>query len=172
MEAAVAFDLALEPLELIADELRDLAATQAGGVDVIAGEPALIVMTFSVDVHEIEFVDQPVALEKIERAIDGAAIDGSVEGLSLAENLTGIEMLFRGFDHGEDGAALLGHANAPVGEMRLQTSRHFGLGKWHEVASAPARVATGRNNDATEFLGLVDSVAFWALVWDCTLSCD
>src|ERR1700722_7587651 len=61
-EPAVLFHLRLQLLKNIADEFHDLAATQARHVDVIAVQFTFVVMPLAVNVHQVEFVDQPLAL--------------------------------------------------------------------------------------------------------------
>ncbi len=124
----------LQPLETIAHEFRDLATAQASHVDVVALQFALVVVTLAVDVHQVEFVDQALALQQLQGAVHRAAVDAGIDLLRLAQNLTGIEMLVGGFDYAQDGAALLRHADAALGEVRLQPARHLGLGKWHVAA--------------------------------------
>ena len=127
MEAAVALDLSLKPVEEIAFEFRDLAAAQAGHMDVVTLRTALVVMLLSLHVHEIEFIDQAMSLEQSEGAIDGDAVDVGIKAAGVAQDLAGVEMLFSGFDHAENGATLVGHAQAAGHQFGLQASRGFGL---------------------------------------------
>jgi len=136
VKSAIAFHLLFELIEFIADELGDLAAAQAGHVDVILSQLALVVVAFAVDVHEVELVDEAVALEQTQGAIDGAAINAGIKALSFAKDLAGVQVLVGGLDHAQDGAALLGHADAALGEMRLQTAGDFGLRKGHDSSLA------------------------------------
>ena len=86
-----------EAVEEIAFEFRDLAAAQAGHVNVVALGATLVEMLLSLHVHEVEFVDQAVALEQAEGAVDGDAINQGVEFASLAQDLAGVEVLFAQF---------------------------------------------------------------------------
>src|SRR5215472_9986000 len=54
MEPAVPLDLAFQAIEQVALKLSDLAAAQAGHVDVIALRPAFVVMLFSLQMHQIQ----------------------------------------------------------------------------------------------------------------------
>jgi hypothetical protein len=118
-EAAILFDLLLEPLKLVADEFRDLAATKTRHVDVIALQLALVIMALAIDVHQIEFVDQPLPLQQAKRSINRAAVDTRIKFLRLAKNLAGVKMFAGGFHHAENGAALLGHADTALGKVGL-----------------------------------------------------
>jgi hypothetical protein len=124
-------NLPFEAVEKIAFEFSDLAATKAGHVDVVALRAAFVKMFLSLHVHEIEFVDQAVALQQSEGAIYGDAVDLGIELAGLAQDLAGIEMLFGGFDDAEDGATLMGHAQAARHQFSLEPSGSFGLRKWH-----------------------------------------
>lgn len=57
VEAALALDLALQPIEKIALELRNFPAAQAGHVDVIAMRTAFVEMLLALHMHEVEFVN-------------------------------------------------------------------------------------------------------------------
>src|SRR5215467_11836743 len=61
VKLAVALDLALEAVEQIAFEFRDLAAAQAGHVDVITLRPALVIVLLALHVRQIKFVDKAMA---------------------------------------------------------------------------------------------------------------
>jgi len=146
-EAAISLYLLFESFESVAHKLRDLAAAQACHVNMIACQLALVVMPLAVDVHQIEFIDQALPFQQAQCAVDGAAVDGGIDPLRLAQNLGGIQMLARRLHHAQDGAPLLGHANSAFREMGLQPARHFGLWEWH--TSGTSLVATGRNRTAT-----------------------
>src|ERR1700686_1590253 len=73
-KAAVLLHLSFQFLKNVAYELHDLAATQAGHVDVIPIQLALVVVTLAVDVHQIEFVNETVPLQQLQRPVDRAAI--------------------------------------------------------------------------------------------------
>jgi hypothetical protein len=135
VEAAIALDLSLEAVEQIAFEFGDLSATETGHVDVISLRATLIKMFFALQVHEIEFIDQPLALEEVEGAVDGDAVDLRIEFLGAAKNSGGIEVLLGGFDDTQDHFALAGHAKSAGHELGLETSGLLGLGKRHKAIS-------------------------------------
>ena len=64
VESAITLDLTLETVEEIALEFHDLPATQACHVNVIALGTAFVKMLLPLHVHEIEFIDQSMTLEK------------------------------------------------------------------------------------------------------------
>lgn len=112
MELALALNLALETFEEIAFKFLNFAAAEAGHVQVIAVGTTLIVVFFSLQMHEIELVDQAMTFEQAEGAIDGDAVDTGIEFAGFAKKLAGIEVGFGGLDDLEDGATLTGHAEA------------------------------------------------------------
>ena len=127
VEAAILFDLLLQPFKTVADKFRDLPATQAGHVNVVASQAPFVVVALAVDVHEVEFVDKAMTLEQAQGAVHRTTVDAGVEFLGLAENLAGVEMLAGSLHDAEDGAALLRHADAAFGKVRLQAAGDFGL---------------------------------------------
>jgi hypothetical protein len=132
VEAAIALDLSFETVEEIAFKFHDLPATQARHVNVIALRPSLIEVFLALHVHEVEFIDQAVALEEAERAIDGNAVNSGIQFAGVPENLRGIKMLFGGFDDAKNGPPLVSKTNAARSERSLQSARCFGFGKRHK----------------------------------------
>ena len=130
-KAAVLFDLLLQFLEAVAHEFRDLAAAETRHVDVIAFQPPLVIMSLTIDVHQVEFVDHAMAFQEPKRAVDGTTVDAGVQFLCLAQDLAGIEMLAGSLHHAQDCAALLGHPDSAFGKLGLQAARHFSLRKRH-----------------------------------------
>jgi len=129
MKSAVALNLALQTVEQIALEFHNLAAAQAGHVDMIALRPALIEVFLALHVHEIELIDQSMALQQTERAVHGNPIDLRIQFARATENLAGVEVLFGSFDDAENRASLPRHAQAARHQFSLQPSRSFGLRK-------------------------------------------
>ena len=131
METAIALNLAFETIEKIALEFHYLAAAQASHVDVIALRTALVKMLFPLHVHEIEFIDQSMALQKSERAIDRNAVNAGIQLACVAENLRGVEMLLSCFHHTENRASLVRQSHATRGQCGLQSTRRFGFRERH-----------------------------------------
>ncbi len=112
MEATVTLDLPLEPFEQIAFEFHDAATAQASHVDVVALRATLVIMLFSLHVHEIEFIYKAMSLEQTQGAVDGYAVNVRIKAARMTQDLAGIEMLFGSFDNAENGATLAGHTQA------------------------------------------------------------
>jgi hypothetical protein len=112
VEAAVALDLSFEAVEEIAFKFHDLATTKARHVDVIALRAPLVEMLLALHVHEIEFVNQSVALQQLQGAVNRNSIDLGIKLPGMAQNLCGIKMLLGVFDHAKNCAALPSQAKA------------------------------------------------------------
>jgi hypothetical protein len=141
-ESAVLLHLSLQPLKAVTHKLCDLPAAQTRHVNVVALQLALVVVSLAVDVHQVEFIDQPLPLEQSQRSVHRAAIDAGIQFLRLPQNLAGIQMLARSFHYAQDGTPLLGHADPALREVCLQSARHFSLRKWHRNSSPSQLVAT------------------------------
>jgi hypothetical protein len=135
VELTITLDLPLQPFKQIALEFDNLAASQAGHVDMVALRTALVIVLFPLHVHEIKFIHQTVPLEQAEGAVDGHAVDVRIKAPSVTQYLAGIEVLFGGLDHAQNGASLSSHTQAARHEFRLQASGGFGLGQGHRLFS-------------------------------------
>ena len=94
-EPAILFHLLLQLFELVADKLRDFSATQTSHVNMISPRSTFVIMSFAVDVHQVEFVNQSVPFEQPQRSVYRAAVNSRVEPLRLTQNLAGIQMFVR-----------------------------------------------------------------------------
>jgi hypothetical protein len=131
VEAAIALDLSFKAVEQIAFEFEDLAAAETRHVDVISLRATFVVVFFTLQMHEIELVDQTLALEQVEGAVDGDTIDLGIELSGTAKDSGGVEVLLGGFDDAEDHFALAGHAKAAGHELGLEATGLLGLRKRH-----------------------------------------
>ena len=57
VKAAFPLNLAFEPVEKVAFEFGDLAAAQAGHVNVVTRWAAFVEVFFSLHVHQVEFIN-------------------------------------------------------------------------------------------------------------------
>ena len=124
-DSTIARNLALYFLVQFTFEFADFAAFHAGYVDVVARAVAFVVMAVAAQVQQVEFVDQTLALQQIERAIDGDARDGWIDFLRAFQNFGGVEVAAGSFHHLQQDAALFGQANAAGAECLLQVARGF-----------------------------------------------
>src|SRR5277367_5401686 len=70
LKTAIALQLALQRFESFADKFRDFPASQTCHVNMVTPQFALVEVTFAVEVHQVELVDQPLSLEQIESPVD------------------------------------------------------------------------------------------------------
>jgi hypothetical protein len=133
MEAAVALDLPLQSVEEVTLKLKDLPTAQAGHVNVVALRTPLVKVFLTLHVHQVEFVNQSVTLEKLERPVHSHAVDAGVNLSSVAEDLCCVEMLLGSLNDPKNGLALVREAQSPRSQGRLQSSGSFSFGKGHDV---------------------------------------
>ncbi len=88
--AAVAGDLGFELLVEFAFEFADFAAADAGYVDMIARAVGFVEMAIAAEMQEIELVDEALAFQEIESAIDSYAGYARIEFLGALENFVGV----------------------------------------------------------------------------------
>lgn len=91
----------------------------------VARAVALVEVAVAAEMQQIEFVDQAVAFQKIERAIDGYARDVFVDFLSAVEDFVGVQVAAGGFHDLQDDAALFGQADTFGAEGLLQVAGSF-----------------------------------------------
>ena len=113
--------------------LSDLPAAQAGHVDVITLGTAFVKVLLPLHVHQVKFVHQAMALEQFQSAINRHPVNSRVQPARLTQDLARVQMLLGGFDHSQDGTALVGKTNPAGGQGRLQMSGSLGFRKWHNA---------------------------------------
>jgi hypothetical protein len=123
--AAVAGDLGLQLLVEFAFEFADFTAADAGYVDVVARAVAFVEMAIAAEMQEIELVDEAVAFEEIESAIDGDAGYTRIELLGALQNFVGVQVTAGCVHDLEQDAALASEANAAGAELAFEMTREF-----------------------------------------------
>ncbi len=78
-DVAVGGDLLFELFVKPRFEFADFAAAEAGYVDVIAWAVGFIIMAVPSEVQEVEFVDQTLAFQEVNGAIDGDEVDFGID---------------------------------------------------------------------------------------------
>jgi len=105
-------DLTFQLLEEAGLEFADFTAAQAGDVNVVARAVGFVVMLVAAEMQEIEFVDQAMALQEIDGAIDRDAMDARIDALGALEDFVGGEVALGAVHHLEEDAALAREADA------------------------------------------------------------
>src|SRR5215470_3917148 len=91
-----------------------------------SGAP-LVKVPLALDVHQIQFIDQALALEHSNGAVHGNTINAGVNFARSPQNLPGVEVLSGGFDDAEDSAALASQTDSTLQQLRLQKAWSLGL---------------------------------------------
>ncbi len=91
-------------------------------MDVVAETMAFVVVLIAMDVEQVELVNQAVALEHVERAIDGDAVNARIDLLRQLENRPGVQVPLGIIHHLKQDAALAREAYAALGEGGLQAA--------------------------------------------------
>jgi len=143
LHVEVAGDLFLELLVKAGLEFADLAAAQAGYVDVVAWAMGFVVVAVAAKVEKVEFVDESFFLEEIDGAIDGDQVHGGVNFLRAGEDLVDIKMLLGVVHDFQDDAALAGEADALLAQSFLEAAG--GLGSVEAFAGRDTMGRDGRH---------------------------
>ena len=135
----VAGDLFLELLVEAGFKFADFATAEAGDMDMVARAVGFVVVAVAAEMEEVELVNEALALEEINGAIDGDEMDFGVDLLGALEDLVHVEMLFGIVHNLEDDAALAGKPDAAFAENDLEAARSIG-----GIEAFATRDASGR----------------------------
>ena len=124
-KVAIERNLFLQLFIELALEFANLAAANAGDMDVVAGTMAFVEMAMSAEMQQIEFVDQTELLEQFEGAINSDPRDFRVDLLRPFENFSCIEVARSTFDYLKQDTALARQTNATGTEFALKTAWRF-----------------------------------------------
>ena len=105
-------DFLFELVEHGAGELFYPAASKTSQVNVFASGFHFVIMLFALQMHQVQFVDQPMLLEQFEGPVHGGAIDIREASLGDFQQGSGIHMPIGLLNNFNENAALLGQANA------------------------------------------------------------
>jgi len=143
LDVAIAGDLVLKLFVKAGFELANLAATEAGDMNVIAGTVGFVVMAVAAEVEKIELVNEAFLFEKVDGAVDGHEMDGGVNFLGAREDLVDVEVLLGVVHDFQDDAALAGEADALLAKRSLETAG--GVGGVDAFAGRDAMGRSGRH---------------------------
>ncbi len=94
-------------------------------MDMLALRVTLVIVTVAADVQKIEFVNQAVALQQVNRAIHRDAMDFRVDFLRALQNGIGIQVTLRAFHHLQQDFALARQTNPFRFQLGLQSAGLF-----------------------------------------------
>jgi hypothetical protein len=126
VDVAVAGDLFFELFVETGFKFADFAAAKTGDMNVIARAVGFVIVAIAAEVEEVEFIDEALALEEIDGAVDGDEVDFGIDLLGAFENLVDIEMLLGGIHDLENDAALASDTDAALAESGLKMAGRFG----------------------------------------------
>src|ERR1700677_529181 len=106
-------DLPFETLECRAVKFLDLATTKTSQMQMVFLRLDLVIMLFSVEVHQVELIDQPQALKQLQGAVDGRTIDIGVPLAGARQESGCIKMRVCSLDGFDQRAPLRGQPNPP-----------------------------------------------------------
>src|SRR3954447_17335024 len=133
-EAETPADLGLQPLDLLGAELKDRAAAEVDQMVVVLPGRLFVARA---PVPELQAFDDALALEELDRAIDGGQRDAIVDRGGAAVQFDHVRMVLRFVEDARDHAPLSGHAQP----MRR-------AGPFDDAGAAPNR-PLGRFNHPT-----------------------
>ena len=123
MNVAVARDLIFQLVIEMAFKFADLAAAEAGYMDVIARAVSFVVVAVAAEMEKVEFVNETVFLQEIDGAVYGDQMDFRADFLRPLQDLIDIEMLLGVVHNLENYATLAGESNATQTQSVLKMAR-------------------------------------------------
>ena len=86
---------------------------------------AFVVVAMPAQMEQIEFVDQSLAFQQVERAIHRYARDVLVDRLRVTKDFLGVHVARRRFHHLQHHAALARQPDAALAQLALETPVRF-----------------------------------------------
>lgn len=108
-------------------KLADFSAANAGHMDVIARTVTLVIVAMAAQMQKIEFVDEAVTLEQVHRAIDRHTRDIGIDPLRAFEDLFGVHVARRAFEHFNEHHSLTREANSAGLDLPREMAGRFML---------------------------------------------
>jgi hypothetical protein len=105
-------DLALQTLKCGTVQFLDLPAVKTREVQMVLLSLDLVVMFFSVEVHQIQLIDKPHALQQLERPVDGRTVDIGVPFAGALQQGCCVKVGIRTLNGFDQRASLRGQPNA------------------------------------------------------------
>jgi hypothetical protein len=119
-DLAIVFDFPLELLEERAFHFPYFSATQTGDVNVIAQAVTFVIVLISANVKQVKFVYEADALEHIQSAVNGDAMNAWIDFLGAFEDGSGVQMLVGAIHDLHENTTLASEPDFLGGERGLQ----------------------------------------------------
>jgi hypothetical protein len=106
-------DLPLEPLECGAVKLLNLSTTKTGKMQMVFLRLDLVIMLFSVEVHQVQLIDEPEPLQQLKGPVYGGAIDFGIPLAGTRQERSCIKVCVCALDGFDQRTPLRGQPNPP-----------------------------------------------------------
>ena len=106
-------DLALQSLEGGTNELLNLPAIKARKMEMLFLSPDLVVVLFTVEVHQVQFIDHPEALQQLDGSVRRSSIDIRISNARQLQQAFRVQMTRRLLNGLNQCAALCGQTYPP-----------------------------------------------------------
>jgi hypothetical protein len=134
-------DLGFQAFEQRAGDFLDPSTFEAGEMNMIDVGFRFVEMLLAIQMHQVEFINQPQLLEKVERSIYRRPVDLAVSLLRQRQQRRGIQVTIRLLDRLDQYPPLAGNAHAP--ETQLLKQRPSIQSLWFHLATSCDSVASG-----------------------------
>jgi hypothetical protein len=121
-------NLPLQPLERGAVKLLDLSTTETGKMQMVFLRLDFVIMLFSIEVHQIQLIDQTEPLQQLQGPVYGRTIDVGVPLAGARQERSCIKVGVRALDGFDQRTPLRGQPNPPRLYLIQQLAafqRHF-----------------------------------------------
>ena len=105
-DATIVGNLALQFFVEFAFKLANLSTSHTRYMDMVARAMTLVEMAIAAKVKKVQFINQALALQQVDRAIHGDASDPGVDFLGAFEDFTRVQMAAGAFHYLQQDAAL------------------------------------------------------------------
>ena len=125
LDVAITRDLIFELLVKAGFEFADLAATEAGDMNVVARAVGFVVVTIASQVQQVKLVNEAFFLQQVDRAVDGDEVNFRADFLSAIEDLINVEVLLGSVHDLKNDAALASKTNTALTQGVLKMAGGF-----------------------------------------------
>jgi hypothetical protein len=122
LDSAIGLDLLHELFIQGGLELAHFPAPQTGDVDVIAGAAALVEVLAAAQVQQVQLVNQPVALQQVQRPVHGDAVHIGINLARPLEDRAGVQMTFRAVHHFQQDPPLLREPHPTLAQRSMKAA--------------------------------------------------
>jgi hypothetical protein len=126
LDIAIGGDLLFELFVQPRFKLADFATAKARDVNVVSRAMRFVIVAITAQVKKIEFVNETLALQEIDGAVDSDEMNFGIDFLGALKDLVHVKMLLGGIHYLEDNPPLPGKPNTALAESVLKMTRGLG----------------------------------------------